>query len=73
MSSARSAVVRPLSLDVPPFRSRPQPDQQFLEGIGCRRRVLEPGQEVKFLTQVAAVMEPPSDGRREFKADCYVV
>jgi hypothetical protein len=45
-----------LALDVSPFRRLPQASHQLLEGVRVLRGELEPGQEVKRLAQVAAMV-----------------
>ena len=47
-----------------PFLGPAQSDHQFLKRSGLPRRILEPRQKIKWLTQIAAVVEPACNRRQ---------
>jgi hypothetical protein len=62
-----------LSFDIRPFLGTPQVCDQGLEAVGSGRGVLEPGEQVEVLTQVASVVQSPRNGREVFEPDGDVV
>src|SRR5262249_36194303 len=62
--SARADIYFPLY--VPPLRRAAQSADQLLEGIGVFGGVLEPSQEVEWLSKFSAVMQTSRYGRQVF-------
>src|SRR5882762_4998171 len=56
-----------LALDKSPFFGRAEHDDQFLEQRGLFRRVFEPGEKIKGLAEIAAVIELPRDRGQIFQ------
>jgi hypothetical protein len=69
-SSAHADIYFPLY--VPPLRRATQSPHHLLKGIGVLRGVLEPSQEVEWLSKFAAVMQAPRYGRQVFHANSNV-
>src|SRR5882762_4200308 len=55
------------ALDKSPFFGRAQHRDQFLEQRGMFRRVFEPGEKIKGLAEIAAVIELPRDRGQIFQ------
>jgi len=60
------------SLYVPPLRRATQSAHHLLKGIGVFGGVLEPCQEVEWLSKFAAVMQAPSYGWQVFHTNSNV-
>src|SRR6516162_9658429 len=68
--SARADIYFPLY--VPPLRRVAQSANHLLKGIGVFRRVLEPSQEVEWLSKFSAVMQTSRYGRQVFHTNSNV-
>ena len=68
--SARADIYFPLY--VPPLRRAAQSADQLLEGIGVFGGVLEPSQEVEWLSKFSAVMQTSRYGRQVFHTNSNV-
>jgi hypothetical protein len=70
--SARADIYFPLY--VPPLRRAAQSADQILKGISsaCSGGVLEPSQEVEWLSKFSTVMQTSRHGGQVFHTNCYV-
>src|SRR5215469_6189505 len=68
--SARADIYFPL--DVPPLRRAAQSADHLLKGIGVFGGVLEPSQEVEWLSKFSAVMQTSRYGRQVFHTNSNV-
>lgn len=58
-----------LAIHIAPLGGRTQACQQVIEAPRIRWGILKPGEEIERLTQVAAVVQLPGDGRQVAQPD----